>query len=74
MALLAAPLITAGQQLVLGLVALVHFCFFAIVKPLGLKRLDHRQDAFWVMADDLLGGFYALLILCVAGIILNFSS
>ncbi len=74
MALLAAPLFTAGQQLVLGLVALVLFRFFDIVKPLGIKRLDRRQGAFWVMADDLLGGFYALLILCVAGIILNFSS
>lgn len=73
-ALLAAPLFIAGQQLVLGLVALVLFRFFDIVKPLGIKRLDRRQGAFWVMADDLLGGFYALLILCVAGIILNFSS
>ncbi len=42
-----------------ALVALVLFRFFDIVKPLGIRKLDERKGAFWVMADDLLAGVYA---------------
>ena len=45
-----------------ALVALVLFRFFDMVKPLGIKKLDNRQGAFYVMADDLLGGFYAAVL------------
>lgn len=43
--------------------ALVLFRFFDIVKPLGIRALDHRRGAFWVMADDLLAGIYSALVL-----------
>ena len=33
-----------------ALVALVLFRFFDMVKPLGIKKLDNRQGAFYVMA------------------------
>lgn len=46
--------------------ALVLFRFFDIVKPLGIKALDRRKGAFWVMGDDILGGIYALIVLVVA--------
>jgi phosphatidylglycerophosphatase A len=46
-----------------ALVALVLFRFFDIVKPLGIRALDHRCGAFWVMADDLLAGIYSALVL-----------
>lgn len=46
-----------------ALAALVLFRFFDIVKPLGIKALDRRKGAFWVMADDLLGGLYAAVAL-----------
>lgn len=53
-------LATNWQQ---ALAALVLFRFFDIVKPLGIRSLDHRHGAFWVMADDLLAGIYSAVIL-----------
>lgn len=43
--------------------ALLLFRFFDIVKPLGIRALDRRHGAFWVMADDLLAGLYSALVL-----------
>ena len=48
-----------------ALVALVLFRFFDIVKPLGIRQLDRRKGAFWVMADDLLAGVYSAIVLCL---------
>ena len=47
------------------MVALVLFRFFDIVKPLGIRNLDRRKGAFWVMGDDILGGIYALIVLII---------
>ena len=44
-----------------ALAVLVIFRFFDIVKPLGIKALDKKPGAFWVMGDDILGGIYTLL-------------
>jgi len=46
-----------------ALAALVLFRFFDIVKPLGIRSLDRRHGAFWVMADDLLAGVYSAILL-----------
>lgn len=46
-----------------ALLALVLFRFFDIVKPLGIRSLDQRQGAFWVMADDLAAGAYSAIVL-----------
>ena len=46
-----------------ALLALVLFRFFDIVKPLGIRALDRRHGAFWVMADDLLAGVYSAIVL-----------
>ena len=46
-----------------AVLALLLFRFFDIVKPLGIRTLDRRQGAFWVMADDLLAGIYAAIVL-----------
>lgn len=46
-----------------ALMALLLFRFFDILKPLGIRSLDRRQGAFWVMADDLLAGIYAGIVL-----------
>lgn len=45
-----------------ALLALLLFRFFDIVKPLGIRSLDRRHGAFWVMADDLLAGIYSLVV------------
>ena len=54
-----------------ALAALVLFRFFDMVKPLGIKKLDHKEGAFYVMADDLLGGVYAAITMFVAKIIIT---
>jgi phosphatidylglycerophosphatase A len=46
-----------------AVVAFVLFRFFDIVKPLGIRALDRRKGPFWVMADDLLAGFYSAIVL-----------
>lgn len=48
-----------------ALIALVLFRFFDIVKPLGIRALDRRHGAFWVMADDLLAGIYSAIVLYI---------
>lgn len=54
-----------------ALIALVLFRFFDIVKPLGIRALDRRRGAFWVMADDLLAGAYSAAVLYL---IINISA
>lgn len=46
-----------------ALAALVLFRLFDIVKPFGIKALDRKKGAFWVMADDIVAGVYALVAL-----------
>jgi len=53
----------------LALAALILFRFFDIVKPLGIRTLDRRRGAFWVMADDLLAGAYAAIIVVLLQIV-----
>lgn len=48
-----------------ALAAFLLFRFFDIVKPLGIRALDRRHGAFWVMADDLLAGVYSAIILLI---------
>ncbi len=55
----------------LALAALVLFRFFDIVKPLGIRALDRRHGAFWVMADDLLAGVYAAIIILLLQTIMH---
>ncbi|WP_173474878.1 phosphatidylglycerophosphatase A [Fibrobacter succinogenes] len=42
------------------------FRFFDILKPLGIHRFEKFPGAWGVMADDLLGGIYAGILLCFA--------
>ena len=46
-----------------AILALALFRFYDIVKPLGIKALDRKSGAFWVMGDDILGGVYAAVTL-----------
>lgn len=52
------------------LAALVLFRFFDMVKPLGIKKLDRKSGAFYVMADDILGGIYAAITMTLAKVIM----
>lgn len=53
-----------------ALVALVLFRFFDMVKPLGIKKLDRKKGAFYVMADDLLGGVYAAITMVIIKLVI----
>lgn len=45
------------------LIALILFRFFDIVKPLYIRKLEALPGGWGVMADDVLAGIYANLIL-----------
>ncbi len=59
------PLLPVASPLWL-LAGFALFRFFDILKPLGIKRLERLPGAWGIMADDLLGGLYAGIILAVA--------
>ena len=56
---------TTGDSWWWAVIALVLFRFFDMVKPLGIKKLDRKEGAFYVMADDLLGGIYAAITMII---------
>lgn len=45
------------------LVGLVLFRFFDILKPLGIRQLENLPGGWGVMADDVLAGIYANVVL-----------
>ena len=61
----------AHDSLWWALIALVLFRFFDIVKPLGIRKLDRKEGAFYVMADDLLGGVYAAITMTIIRILMT---
>ena len=44
--------------------ALLLFRLFDIFKPLGIKKMENIKGGWGIMLDDILAGFYSLLILC----------
>lgn len=57
--LLAVP----ASDIWLVLASFVLFRLFDILKPLGIRTLDRRKGALYVMADDILAGVYSLIII-----------
>ena len=60
------PLLLAADpqyRLWWALAALLLFRLFDIVKPFGIRRLDRRRGALWVMLDDVAAGLYSALVL-----------
>lgn len=57
--LLAVP----ASDIWLALASFVLFRLFDILKPLGIRTLDRRKGAFYVMADDILAGVYSIIII-----------
>lgn len=47
------------------LIGFALFRFFDILKPLGIRKLEALPGAIGVMADDLLGGIYAGLLIAL---------
>lgn len=66
--LLAVPALPCGgtQAEALCVASFVLFRLFDIFKPLGIRRIDRKQGAFYVMADDIAAGIYSLIIILAA--------
>jgi len=58
-------LATPATELWLVALSFVLFRIFDIFKPLGIRLLDNKRGAFYVMADDLAAGLYSLLIIVI---------
>lgn len=52
-------------------VAFALFRFFDILKPLGIHKFEKFPGAWGVMADDLLGGVYAGILMAIIPIVLQ---
>lgn len=61
-ALLAVP---AGGHWGYVLAAFVLFRFFDIVKPLGVRSMEKLKGGYGIMADDILSGIYAAIIMLI---------
>jgi phosphatidylglycerophosphatase A len=59
---MAITLLYVPQQIAYLIAGLVAFRFFDIVKPLGIKKLEKWPRGWGVMADDVLAGLYALIV------------
>ena len=59
---MAITLLYIPQHIGSMIAALTVFRFFDIVKPLGIRKLENLPKGWGVMADDVLAGLYALII------------
>lgn len=59
-ALLAVP---AGQHWAYIVAAFVLFRFFDIFKPLGVRSMENLKGGYGIMADDILSGVYAAVVM-----------
>jgi len=59
---MAIALLYAPHNIIFALVALVFFRLFDIFKPLGIRQLEKLPKGWGVMADDVLAGIYAFII------------
>ncbi len=64
-ALLAVPLVIDGFWVVWLILAFLLFRFFDIVKPYPARRLESLHGGLGIMADDLVAGVYAGLVLAL---------
>ena len=58
-------LVSPAMSVEYALLSLFLFRFFDILKPLGIRALDKKHGAFWVMADDILAGLYSIFIVLI---------
>lgn len=72
-ALLPLPLTRIGPWPVLVLIAFLLFRFFDIVKPYPARRVESLEGGLGIMADDLIAGVYAAIIVAVIAAVGWFS-
>jgi phosphatidylglycerophosphatase A len=62
---MAIALLFVPHKIAYAVIALILFRFFDIVKPLGIRALEKWPGGWGVMADDVLAGLYALIVIQV---------
>ena len=60
---MAIALLYAPHNIIFMLVALVFFRLLDIFKPMGIRQLEKLPKGWGVMADDVLAGIYAFIII-----------
>ena len=60
---MAIALLFVPQDIKYVLISLIAFRFFDIVKPFGVRKLEVLPKGWGVMADDVLAGLYALVVI-----------
>jgi phosphatidylglycerophosphatase A len=65
-ALLPLPLFGIGNAPIMWLIAFLLFRFFDIVKPYPARKLESLHGGLGIMADDLVAGVYAAIVVVVA--------
>ena len=60
---MAITLLYAPQNIWYAVAGLIAFRFFDILKPLGIKKLEKWPKGWGVMADDVLAGIYAFIVI-----------
>ena len=57
------PLTLVDKDVYLVLLSFLVFRLFDIFKPLGIRSLDNKSGAFYVMIDDVIAGIYSACLL-----------
>ncbi len=57
---------TGRPTWLLWLIAFAAFRLFDITKPWPARRVEHWPEGFGIMADDIVAGFYAALVVAIA--------
>ena len=57
------PLTLVDKDVYLVLLSFLVFRLFDIFKPLGIRSLDNKSGAFYVMIDDVIAGIYSAFLL-----------
>lgn len=65
------PLLILGWDLWLIVIAFVSFRFFDIIKPYPARRFEALKAGWGIMADDLVAGVYAAIVVAFAGVVLH---
>lgn len=60
------PLLAVSNgNICLGLLSLLAFRFFDILKPLGIRKMESIKGGWGVMLDDIVAGIYSLVIIII---------
>lgn len=69
LALIALPFVSVTSAWPLLVLAFILFRFFDIVKPYPARRMESLQGGLGIMADDIVAGLYAAIVVAIGAVI-----